>query len=123
MREPVYILIPDERALSWNDIYESRHWAHRYRLSKRKHGLVRGYLDPDDGPIDELVDVYVLATFTSDPLDSDNVCAKAYLDGLKPVLLHDDNIKFVRHVTTRAKLGSENCVEIWLTPVRNDDGN
>jgi hypothetical protein len=63
------------------------------------------------------VDVHVVATFKGAMLDSDNICAKLYIDALKGRLLRDDDAKCVRRVTTESKRGKANSVTLTLTPV------
>ena len=112
----MHLTIPDERAPGWNKTLRI-HWRERdelVRLIWCKAWLAMG----GDAPMFECpVDVHVIATFKGQMLDSDNICAKLYIDALKGRLLYDDDVRYVRRVTTESKRGKHNQVEIVLTEV------
>lgn len=115
----VRLTIPNERAPGWNNTLRS-HWAKRAELIeaiwyKVIAGMVSGSVQY--AMFDCPVDVHVIATFKGRALDSDNICAKLYVDALKGRLLHDDDAKWVRRVTTESRRGKVNQVEIVLTEV------
>lgn len=116
------IIIPDERPASLNHFFGRKHWTWRKNEVDRVHQLVRGFINPDDPVFECRVDVEVIAYFESDPLDSSNIPAKLYEDGLKTWWISDDTIMQVRRVTTESRIDRNNPrVEITLTPV-DDSG-
>src|SRR5690606_6238494 len=105
--EAFVITIENERAPSWNGSYAGMHWSKRTALAHEKHLLVLALLPLDIEPFEVPVDIYVLATYRTQPVDSDNVVAKLYIDGLKGRVIQDDNSQWVCDVTTRAVLADE----------------
>lgn len=116
MRQAITLTIPDERAPGWNSTMRM-HWARRDALVGEMWLRVRPAMPATYAKFDCVVDVHVAATFKGTPLDSDNVCAKLYIDVLKGKLLHDDNARYLRRVTTESRHGKTNSVTITLTPV------
>lgn len=118
------VVLFGERPSSWNDWYSGKHWSARRREAQRCHALVRSALDPDDRPFDQPVVVHVIVYFKDQPLDSCNIPAKLYIDGLLArgdwqdgarSLLWDDDMRYVVSTTTIPRLDQENPrVEIVL---------
>ena len=104
----ITIVIPDERPISWNTLYGGKHWSWRSKEKNRVRLLVRAYLDVDTSPYNVPVDIEVTAFFKNRPLDSDNICAKLYIDALKGFLLAEDDRRYVRRVTTLAAVDKDN---------------
>lgn len=103
------IVIPDEKAISWNDLYKQGHWKLRSAEAARVHLMVRGHLDPSAPVFKDLVDIEVRCYYpTNVRPDSDNVCAKLYIDGLIPFVIKDDDYKHVHAVTTISLLDRDN---------------
>ncbi len=125
----ITIVLPRERPISWNKIYESRHWIFRKNLADSVHRKVTAAMvDMGIHPMDKTkmfqgrVDIVVTAFFDKRPLDSDNIGAKIYIDPLKLVLIMDDNPKYVRRVSSQSEIDRENPrLEIVLTPVDNNE--
>lgn len=111
------IVIPDERPISWNQLYSGMHWSGRAKLAREKHLLVRCYLDPDIDPYEEPVSITVRAFFGDKPQDADNICDKLYIDGLCGYVIHDDSSTHVVSTTTESYVDEDNPrVEIEVVP-------
>lgn len=118
----ITIVIPDERPMSWNKFYGGQHHSVRTAEAKRVHGLVRTYMvsmglrygDCYEYPVDIEVNAY----FKNKPLDSDNICSKLYIDGLKEYIIVDDNIKHVARVSSKSFIDAcDPRVEIVITQI------
>ena len=110
------ITIPNHKAISWNKLYSSNNWIVRKREADNIHQLVEWYVNQGNRkPFTEKVDISITAYYKHKrKRDSDNVCAKLYIDGLKELLL-DDDTRHVGKVTTEAKIGQkEDKVVIWI---------
>ncbi len=122
----VKIVIPNERPVSWNKIYESRHWIFRKNLATSVHRKVINVLDqmgyqPLDKTkmFDQPVAIMVTAYFKDRPLDADNIGAKLYIDALKFICILDDGPKYVTAVTTKSRVDRLNPrVEIDIKEAR-----
>lgn len=113
----ITLTLQGERAPGWNSTLRV-HWSKRHELvTAIWYRVLPGLAGVDYKLFDGPVDVHVVATFKGTPLDSDNICAKLYIDALKGRLLRDDDARWVRRVTTEAKRGKKNHVEITLTEV------
>ena len=112
------ITIPDERGPSWNDFYSGGHWSKRKNAKDRARQLVRAYLDPNVEPFDCIVDVFVTVYFKSRAQDSDNICDKLLIDGLRPWVIVDDDRRYIRWACTRSAIDKVNPrIEIEVVPV------
>lgn len=119
------IVMPNERPVSWNKIYESRHWIFRKNLASNVHRkVIRRLEEMGYRPLDKTkmftkpVEIDVTAYFKNRPLDADNIGAKLYIDALKFICIMDDGPKYVRAVTTRSRVDSQNPrVEIEIKEV------
>ncbi len=119
------IVMPNERPVSWNKIYESRHWIFRKNLASSVHRkVIRRLEEMGYRPLDKTkmftkpVEIDVTAYFKNRPLDADNIGAKLYIDALKFICIMDDGPKYVRAVTTRSRVDSLNPrVEIEIKEV------
>jgi len=62
------------------------------------------------------VDITITAFCRGRILDSDNVCAKIIIDGIKNNgwIIPDDDIRYVRKVTTQAVKSQEDSVEVIM---------
>ncbi len=116
------IEILDHKAISWNQLYKQGHWSERSSLAKQIHRLVAISCIADFNvslkTIKKKVDISIIAHYKDKRRrDSDNVCAKLYLDGLKEKgIIKDDDTRYVGKVTTEAKIGQkENKVVIKIT--------
>lgn len=122
----IHLTIPDERAPGWNAV-SRMHWAKQRKRNAEVWLAVRAAYGNEWQPLDAPVDVHIVATFTGNPLDSDNLCGKFYIDAIKSKrlddgsvderILRDDDPKWVRRVTTESKRGKHNQVEIMLIEV------
>jgi hypothetical protein len=113
----VVVVLRGERAPSWNGFYAGMHYRKRAVIARDIHMLVLAALEPDAEPFSQPVDIYVTATYRRNPVDSDNIVSKCYVDALKGHLIKDDNNKCVRRVTTEAVSGKEDSVTIRVTEV------
>lgn len=112
------IVIPDERGPSWNDFYAGGHWSKRKGAKDRARQLVRAHLDPTVAPFDCIVDIFITVYFKNKPQDSDNICDKILIDGLRPWVIKDDDRRYVRWACTCSMVDKENPrIEIEVTPV------
>lgn len=119
------IILKGERPLSWNKIYQSRHWIFRKQFADSIHQrVVAALIDMGIHPFDKTkmfegrVDIVVIAYFQNRSLDPDNICSKIYIDPLKFSLLHDDTPKYVRRVSTQSEIDKENPrLEIEIIPI------
>ena len=100
------ITLVGERPTSWNTFYAGRHWRVRYDEANRVHAVVRAAMTGNEVPFTNPVTITVTALFDNKekPIDADNIMAKLYIDGLKGWLIKDDNLTYVRSVTTRSSL-------------------
>ena len=109
------IVLPNERPVSWNKIYESRHWIFRKTLANSVHRkVIRRLEQMGYRPLDKTkmftkpVEIDVTAYFKNRPLDADNIGAKLYIDALKFICIMDDGPKYVRSVTTKSRVDTLN---------------
>lgn len=112
------ITLPDHKAISWNKIYSQGHWSTRKKLADDIHFLMK-IVSKDIPFIKERVDILIIASFKTRALDSSNICAKLYEDGLvKAGKIKDDSPKYVRMVSTESmpKQKSDQ-VDIFITPL------
>lgn len=112
----IRIILPGEVPISWNQIYESRHWRFRHTEALRVHNTVALYANRCE-MVKGLVDIAVIVYFHGRMLDSDNIPVKLYVDGLKGRVIVDDSPKYVRAVTSMSVKGKESRVEIIITEV------
>lgn len=90
-------------------IYSASSYWHRKAFADQIHDqvhdelLVRG-LKNKKGMFKNKVDIQLKAYFKSRPIDSDNIPAKLYIDGLKTYLLAEDNPRWVGRVETESVL-------------------
>jgi hypothetical protein len=70
------------------------------------------------------VDIHITAYMLPPLLDSDNVAAKLFIDGLKGHVIQDDNRTYLRHCTTTVERHHEDCVviDIWEADDGGDTG-
>jgi hypothetical protein len=70
------------------------------------------------------VDIHITAYMQPPLLDSDNVAAKLFIDGLKGQIIVDDKREYVRHCTTTVERHHEDCVviDIWEADDGGDTG-
>jgi Holliday junction resolvase RusA-like endonuclease len=115
----VVIVLEGERTPSWNGMYAGTHYSKRAKLANAIHLLVRSAVPDGFIPFDNLVDIHITAEMKGPVMDSDNVVAKVYIDGLRPHVIHDDDGKWVRRVTTEAVKAKENKVTIRVVEVES----
>ena len=115
------ITIYDYKIPSWNTLYSGVHWSKRGKLAQEIHFIVRAVLDPEFEPFDGQVDIEVVGYFKTDPLDPDNICAKAIIDGLKGWYLTDDTMDYINSVTTRSEIDTLSPrIVVTITQVSDD---
>jgi Holliday junction resolvase RusA-like endonuclease len=101
------IVIPNERPPSWNDYYSGMHWANRVKAVNDIQWAVAAAVPEGTELCTKPVSITVTVYFDKRPLDSDNIPAKLYIDGLKGLVLMDDNLSCVRSVTTISRIDKE----------------
>lgn len=78
------------------------------------HSQVRfAVIDQGIEKIHKKVDIVIVA-YLRRQIDSDNICAKILIDGLKKYVLVDDSNHYVCDVTTRCKKSKTNYTEIYI---------
>ncbi len=110
------------RSPSWNKIYQSKNWYVRKTIADNIHALVQyemlemGFrLQQEKNYFKKKVDIELIAYFKNRPLDSDNIPAKLYIDGLKMYILRNDAFNQVGRVTVESKIDPKERVEIEIT--------
>ena len=113
------ITIPDYKLPSRNQLYSSNNWRNRKQIVDELKSIVSVYIPHK--MIDDRVDITIKAYYKTKLLrDSDNIEAKLVIDCLKGKVIHDDNVKYVRRVTTEAIIGAEeNKLEIEIHSIIN----
>ena len=114
------LILPNERPMSWNEMYAGLHWSARKAEVDRVHMLVRASIDPDWPTYKKPVAITITAYFKAKrgQLDASNIAAKLYEDGLIGWLIVDDKPEFVRSMTTVSLLDKNNPrVEIEIREV------
>lgn len=98
------IIIKGETLPSWNKLYAGKHWSERKRMADYWHELV-GYTcirekTPKMKFPGRQVSIEVTCYFKNRAvaLDPDNICIKLAIDGLKGVVIEDDDYKHVKRV-------------------------
>ena len=96
------IVLEGERPVSWNRYYAGTHWRKRASLATNVHLIMRAALDPEMTPFEKPVHIAVRAYMKGQMIDADNICAKMYIDGLKGLVIKDDDARYVTGVTVIA---------------------
>lgn len=109
------IVLTGERGRSWNPTLR-KHWTEFSKENVDVQWLVRAAIPFDAEPFDVPVHIRIDAFYTGKMIDSDNISAKLYIDGLKGKLIRDDDWRYVRDVTTRCHQGAMDMVAITITP-------
>lgn len=109
------------RSPSWNTIYSSTSYHKTKKLVDRIHGevadtmLEMGFrIQQKKNYFKNKVNIDLIAYFKNRPLDSDNIPAKLYIDGLKDYLLSNDAFAQVGKVSVESKIGAKERVEITI---------
>lgn len=117
------IELPGERPISWNQFYESKHWIFRKNAADTAHQLI-AYVLRDMGItpykprfFETPVDITIIMFYTKRAMDSDNINGKILIDGLKKLVLYDDDPRYVRKVTTWSQKTTSDGIQIHVTPV------
>jgi len=120
MKLPLTIILPGEKPISWNVFYRGKHWTYRKILAEDIHqkvaltirsmGIFAG-----EPLIDYRINIKITAYYTKTHIDSDNIPAKLYIDGLKGIIIANDDPQYVGSVTTRSeKTTGKNRIEIEI---------
>jgi hypothetical protein len=123
------ITILNHRALSWNSLYKSPHWHYRSLIVQSHHDITQaacidaGYSPYSNSLIEEKVDIRFYAYYKDHPADSSNICTKVYEDGLKKILLKDDDNRYVRSVYSESINAKENMLVIEIIPIVVDEND
>lgn len=118
----IYRLEIPRRAVSNNQFYSGMHWAARKKVADLWHKET--VVAARAGEIPKLtkpVNIRVYAVFKSKPQDADNICAKLVIDGLKGVVLVNDDMRYVESVTLIPQTGPIDKVVVFLEEVEDDD--
>lgn len=101
------IIVPDERPMSWNQLYSGKHWAVRSEEAIRVHSMVVAHLPLGYTMFKERVDVFITVYFRNRPFDPDNIASKFYVDGLKGKVISDDTPKEIGFVAVKSEVDKE----------------
>lgn len=118
---PLTITLPGERPVSWNQFYKGQHWIYRKILAEDIHQKVALTIrsmgiTASEPMIDYPVNIKVTLFYTKTHIDSDNIPAKIYIDGLKGMIISNDDPRYVGTVSTRSqKTTGKNRLEIEIT--------
>ena len=100
---------------SWNSIYSVGNYWTRKRIVDRERKAIGAYLIGRIKPIKEKVNINI-RHIQKRPYDSDNVCAKVWIDAMKDVgMLPNDDHRYVGWVSTRTDRGPEEKTIISIT--------
>jgi Holliday junction resolvase RusA-like endonuclease len=118
----VKIVLDGERPVSWNRYYSGTHWRKRSKMARDVHLIVRSEIYGRDIPdINNPVHITVVAYLKGQMIDADNICAKMYVDGLKGLVIEDDDPRCVRSVTTVSLKDNKNPrVEIHVNEIPDE---
>lgn len=103
-----------ERAVSWNDLYSIPHWSKRAELANRWHYMVREAIPLNARLFTQPVHIVITGVFRSRPQDPDNICDKLMIDGLKGLIIEEDDYEHVLSTTTQSVKGKNDRVEIEI---------
>lgn len=110
------IVLEDCKALSWNKIYQNRHWAVRAKLASDSHNLTYKALEKIKWTTYTFKVNIKLVAHLKRTIDASNVCVKIYEDGLvRAGLLKDDSNQYVDEVTTKVIKDKKEYIEIFIT--------
>lgn len=113
MIEVPYLVIPDEEALSYNEILRL-HWKKRNVEANRCKQVVGLYLPHDVPMFTEVVDIALVAYYADRRRDSCNLPIKLYVDGLLKRVIKNDSPRYVRSVLGFSKRASVPRLEIYI---------
>lgn len=96
----ITINIPNHKTVSWNKLYSQNHWALRKRLADEIHNLIYARLIELDVCQKKNKKVRIkVDSYAKRPIDSDNICAKLYIDGIKRYgIIKDDTYEDIESV-------------------------
>lgn len=94
---------------SWNALYKANKWARKKIVDDEREALgflLKGKFPPQK----EKVDI-TIRQFGKRPIDSDNVCAKLWVDSLKDIgVLVNDTPKYLGWVHTKSEKGEPKTI-------------
>jgi hypothetical protein len=111
----IKLVIPGQTPPSWNKLYSMGHWGLRKKIADEWHELIalsaieqkckRIVTSPGHSLMIDIVCYFKNRRLAVDP---DNICAKVIIDGLKENIIEDDNMKYIKRVSTSSWVDSEN---------------
>lgn len=114
------LILKNYKCLSWNTVMRA-HWTEQDRNNKYAHLSIKeailngeyNYLKQYTKP----VNIHIFA-YLKRPIDSDNVCDKLLIDGLKiNKIIIDDNIKYLVNAATTSIKSKEDFTEIEISEI------
>lgn len=103
----IQFTIENETLPSWNHMYAGMHWTERKKIAEYWHDLV-GFtaMAQKQHKATRRVEITITCYFDSfnHIIDCDNLMAKLAIDGLKGVVIPDDDPRFVYSVKTISKV-------------------
>ena len=115
----ITILLKDHKTISWNKLYQQRHWTYRAKLVDTLHKLVHAELNRMKCK-KKLKKIDVLfESYSRRPVDPDNLCLKPYLDGIKTYgVIKDDTLEYVNSITQKSYKAKTELTKIILTELK-----
>ncbi len=99
---------------SWNKFYSGMHWSKRKAIAEWFHQFVwvacKQQKIPKIKTNSRSLSICTTCYFKSrsEVLDPDNICDKLIIDGLKGIVIEDDDYKHIKYVTTESWVDREN---------------
>ena len=119
MQNHIITITVPHKTISWNQLYTAERWR-RSKLVQEERETMGHLLKRKIPKLTERIDIEI-SQFSKGPIvDSDNVCAKLWIDSLKDIqILKDDTPEYVRKVTTSSERAKENytVLKIFSAPL------
>ena len=94
---------------SWNALYSANKWARKKIVDNEREAL--GFLLKGKFPVQKKRVDITIHQFSKRPIDSDNVCAKLWIDSLKDIgVLKNDTPQYLGWVHTKSEKGDPRTI-------------
>ena len=114
---------PDSRTWGMNGVYsQTKHWAARKSQASQVHTLVRAQIRSVSRNVRKFDKPVSVRIFYNSRLDIDNhgYLAKLIIDGMKGILIEDDNRRFVRSLYQGFHNGDKNLILVEVEEEHED---
>lgn len=111
---------PDSRTWGMNGVYsQSKHWNIRTKQAAQVHTLVKAQIRSVNRNVRKFDKPVSVRIFYNSRLDIDNhgYLAKLIIDGMKGILIEDDNRRFVRSLYQGFHSGDANLILVEVEEV------